>query len=1058
LIEVTLKYYLPIGMNKDKKEAGIKKELIPLVTYPYSDPSPIPEFGRLYPYNRFDGYTSTAHEQEWEMIVMENDYIKLWINPAVGGKIWGAIEKATNKEFIYFNHVAKFRDVAMRGPWTSGGMENNMGIVGHTPSCSSPVDHLMRKNDDGSVSCFIGATDWPSRTSWTVEVCLPANTAYFITRCSWYNNSGLEQSYYQWNNTGVKAAGNLEYINPAYQRLGHDGKHFSWPVDENGRDISYYEKNDHGEYKSYHLFGSYADFWGCYWHNDNFGFGHSASYDDKPGKKIWIWGLSRYGLIWEDLLTDNDGQYTEVQSGKAFNQSISASSKTPFKHNSFLPYAADNWDEYWFPVKNIGGLTYGNALLSFYLSVTNGTTQLNICANQDLNHTLKIECGDKIVLVKDLVLNTMQTTVVNLHENVILKRLKVWLNDELIYNAPELNQHLSRPAAIPQAYNFDSVEAIYIQAKEWERQRFFERAVDGYRACLKKDPYFIEALSGLAGLLIRQKRYHEALILLLTALSINTYHAETNYLYGIVNTRVDYLPDAKDGFSIASQSITYRSAAYLELAKIFFKENQLNKSLSYLKKALQYNTNNRQALILEMIINRLSGKTTQAMQLAESLLNSNPLDYLIRFEQYQLGAITTIDFKAGITGELPYETYLELNSFYFSLGLYDLCHEVLALAPHYAMVSTWEAYLYFLQNNISTADDHLRIAEIQSPDFVFPHREEDITVLEWATGHYPKWKLKYYLALGYIQMLRIDEALQLLLSCGNEPDFYVFYIVRADLQRKKNEHACETDLREACKKAPSEWRPALLLSKYLGGKNRWTEALDVVENNYQQHTDNYYLGLQLAACYMHTRRYNDGIALMNKLTVLPNEGASIGRNNWNETNLLAALKAIFDKNWQEAIEYITHSREWPENLGVGKPYAVDERLADFLELHCLQQSNLPIPVGLADSIAFYRDKFPDTPYSSNDFLSMYILQQNNQFNMAQRILTDWLQHDNADLSAQWSLAFMNGDKVKINKIASIKPKKREALPYEILFEDRSFAFIKDMYSRGFFQMTYKTLI
>ncbi|MDB5011147.1 MAG: Tetratricopeptide domain protein, partial [Mucilaginibacter sp.] len=134
---------------EDIKKSSIRKEKISLLTYPFSDPSPIPEFGRLYPYNRFDGYTAKGTEQAWEMIVMENDFIKLWINPSVGGKIWGAIEKSTGKEFIYFNHVAKFRDVAMRGPWTSGGMEINMGIIGHSPSCSSPVDYHMQQNDDG---------------------------------------------------------------------------------------------------------------------------------------------------------------------------------------------------------------------------------------------------------------------------------------------------------------------------------------------------------------------------------------------------------------------------------------------------------------------------------------------------------------------------------------------------------------------------------------------------------------------------------------------------------------------------------------------------------------------------------------------------------------------------------------------------------------------------------------------------------------------------------------------------------------------------------------------
>jgi Tfp pilus assembly protein PilF len=1043
------------GMTINKRTADIKKELISLVTYPYSDPSPIPEFGRLYPYNRFDGYTDNGYDQDWEMVVMENDYIKLWINPAVGGKVWGAIEKATNKEFIYFNHAAKFRDVAMRGPWTSGGMETNMGIIGHTPSCSSAVDYVMRTNADGSVSCFVGATDWPSRTNWTVEFCLPVDAAYFITRSSWYNNSGLEQSYYQWNNVGVKVSGNLEYINPGYQSLGHDGKSFSWPRDEKGRQISYYDQNDFGEYKSYHIFGSYSDFWGCYWHDDNFGFGHSASYDDKPGKKIWIWGLSRYGMIWEDILTDTDGQYTELQSGRLFNQSIAASTKTPFKHSSFLPYTFDNWDEYWFPVKDIDGLNYGNEQLCFSLIEQNGTARLNICAIQDLDQILKIEYGDKVITMY-LVMDAMESAVITLPGFTATDHLKIWLNENLIYNAEEQDDHLSRPATIADTYNFDSVQAVYIQAKEWERQRFFERAIEQYHICLKKDPFYMEALNGLAGIMVRQAQYNEALKLLMTALSVDTYHPETNYLYGIVNQRLKNTADAKDGFSIAAQSLTYRAAAYTELAKMFFREQQSKKALAYLKKALIFNTKNQQALQLEVVINRLLGNTEYAKQLANELLRTNPLDHLIRFELYQLKDIKADDFKGGITSELPYETYLELNCFYFNLGLYDLCLEILTLAPDYAMITIWKAYLYHLQNSTTNADHYINIAIAQQPEFVFPHREEDIKALEWAANNYSSYKLKYYLALGYIQMLRTEEALNLLSACTNEPNFYVFYIVRANLYRKKNESKCEADLHEAYRRAPSQWRTALILSKYLAEKKRWPNALAIVKESYLKNPDNYYLGLQLAKCLMHTSDFKNGIELMNKLNVLPNEGASDGRNVWRETHLKAALQAIEEKNWLQALKYIDQARQWPENMGVGKPYEVDERLENFLELYSLQQGDQPVPVGLVDSIVYYRDNFPDTPYGSNDFLSLYLLQQNNRFEKAEQILNSWLQHDPNDLAMQWSLAFMDGDTEKLNNIASMHPKKREPLPYEILFEDRSFPFVKQMHERNFFNMLYNT--
>src|SRR6201991_2109460 len=74
-------------------------------TYPFSDPDPIPEIGKIYPYYRFDGYTNKPINKEWKVVELENDFIKVMILPEVGGKIWAAIEKSTGKSFIYYNHV-----------------------------------------------------------------------------------------------------------------------------------------------------------------------------------------------------------------------------------------------------------------------------------------------------------------------------------------------------------------------------------------------------------------------------------------------------------------------------------------------------------------------------------------------------------------------------------------------------------------------------------------------------------------------------------------------------------------------------------------------------------------------------------------------------------------------------------------------------------------------------------------------------------------------------------------------------------------------------------------
>jgi hypothetical protein len=102
--------------------------------------------------------------KEWKVVELENDFIRVMILPEIGGKIWGAWEKSSGRPFLYYNQVVKFRDVAMRGPWTSGGIEANYGIIGHTPNCATPVDYVTEKKSDGSVSCYIGTLDLLTQT------------------------------------------------------------------------------------------------------------------------------------------------------------------------------------------------------------------------------------------------------------------------------------------------------------------------------------------------------------------------------------------------------------------------------------------------------------------------------------------------------------------------------------------------------------------------------------------------------------------------------------------------------------------------------------------------------------------------------------------------------------------------------------------------------------------------------------------------------------------------------------------------------------------------------
>jgi len=243
---------------------SITEELRTIKTYPYSDPNPVPSIATdgqssvFYPYFTFDNYTDKGINKAWKVVTMENDYIEVTVLPEVGGKVMGAIEKSTGEEFIYLNHVMKFRAIGIRGPWTSGGIEHNFGLdLGHAPWTASEVDYVLKVYPDSSVSCIVGGLDLASRTQWRVNIHLPKDKAFFETRSLWYNPTPLHGSYLSWENAAYKATGDLQFYFPGTHYIGHDGDVSPWPVDKEGRNLSIYKDNDFGDNKSYHVFGYY---------------------------------------------------------------------------------------------------------------------------------------------------------------------------------------------------------------------------------------------------------------------------------------------------------------------------------------------------------------------------------------------------------------------------------------------------------------------------------------------------------------------------------------------------------------------------------------------------------------------------------------------------------------------------------------------------------------------------------------------------------------------------------------------------------------------------------
>jgi tetratricopeptide (TPR) repeat protein len=899
-------------------------------TYPFSDPDPIPKpDSKIYPYYRFDGFTDKPVQKEWKVIELENDYIKLTILPEVGGKVWSAIEKSTGRDFIYNNHVIKFRDIAMRGPWTSGGVEGNYGIIGHTPNCATPVDYITITREDGSVSCVIGVLDLLTRTSWKLDINLPKDKAYFTTNSFWFNDTAFEQPYYTWMNTGIKAAGNLQFIYPGKNYLGHDGEYNSWPINkENGKDLSFYNNNNFGGYKSYHVFGKYSDFFGGYWHDEDFGMARYSNHDDKPGKKIWIWGLSQQGMIWEKLLTDTDGQYVEVQSGRLFNQSSENSMYTPFKHRSFSPYQTDSWTEYWFPVKQTKGFVKANNYGSVNVKNENGWLKIYFSPLQKLNEKLVVFDNGKVVYSKDISVKPMELFKDSIRVSVDKNKLKLAIGEnKLVWSSAPEDGNLSRPLEIPKDFDNNSVYGLYLQGENWISFRDYNKAEEKLTECLKKDPNYAPALSDMASLQIRKSQYAEAVLTASKALAISTYDPEANYYYAMANLYLGNTNDAKDGFDLAASSVEYRNVAYTELGKLYFCENELTKAIEYAEKSLLNNQYNLESLQLLAVIYRLQNDTSKASETLNRIKAVDALNHFVRFEKFLLdGSVTSKqNFTSLIQNEMPQQTYLELGMWYFRLNRKEEALKAFLLAVPNAELSYWKA---FLENK------SVDLSQIQ-PGISFPFRTETANILEKLIPTNGQWQLKYHLALVEWNRNNLAKAKELFQQCGNKPMDPAFYAARAALM-KDNPELALADLQQAIKLDKQGWRYSKLLAEHFIVQKQYDKALAVVESFYKGHKDNYIMGMLYAKTLLLTKKYAVADVFLTQLKILPFEGAVIGRQLYHEAKLMQAVTEIKNKQYKKALQFIAEAKLWPENLGAGKPYDenIDERLKNWLNYMC----------------------------------------------------------------------------------------------------------------------------
>ena len=103
----------------------------------------------VYPYRQQNGYTRKLSEQKVRTAVLENDWLKAVFLPEYGGRLWKLWDKEAERDLLYTNDVLRFSNLAVRNAWFSGGVEWNIGVIGHTPLTAEPLYTAQTETEKG---------------------------------------------------------------------------------------------------------------------------------------------------------------------------------------------------------------------------------------------------------------------------------------------------------------------------------------------------------------------------------------------------------------------------------------------------------------------------------------------------------------------------------------------------------------------------------------------------------------------------------------------------------------------------------------------------------------------------------------------------------------------------------------------------------------------------------------------------------------------------------------------------------------------------------------------
>lgn len=296
----------------------------------------------ILPYRLQDGYGRKRRRRAFKAFTLENEHLRAVFLPQLGGRLWSLFDKDAGRELLHVNPVFQPCNLALRNAWISGGVEWNVGLIGHSPFTVDDMACERLAFSDGTPALRMFQYERVRHLFYRIEAFLPDGARELYVRVRIDNATQEDTAVYWWSNMAVDEREDVRVIAPARAafRYGYGGMLAKVPVPtmrveadklrggaaklarENGGTLDWDISKTTTLPQSMDFFFDVpkdARPFIAAPGGDGYGMCQTST-GELRGRKLFVWGMGVGGRHWQTFLSKKGSAYIELQAGLARTQ------------------------------------------------------------------------------------------------------------------------------------------------------------------------------------------------------------------------------------------------------------------------------------------------------------------------------------------------------------------------------------------------------------------------------------------------------------------------------------------------------------------------------------------------------------------------------------------------------------------------------------------------------------------------------------------------------------------------------------------------------------------